>query len=79
MGEFELGGARELIDGFVAQLQCTRRKSWDGAGEGCCSRLRNLTLFQYPEASQIIKVKAGFGYGLGHCYPTRDGWLIQEE
>lgn len=38
MGEFELDGARELIDGFVAQLPCTRRKSWDGAGEGCFSR-----------------------------------------
>ena len=38
MGEFELVGAREFIDGFVAQLQCTRRKSWDTAGEGCYSR-----------------------------------------
>jgi hypothetical protein len=30
MGEFELDRARELIDGFVAQLPCTRHKSWDG-------------------------------------------------
>ena len=36
--ESELDGARELIDVFVAQLQSTRRKSWDEAGEGCCPR-----------------------------------------
>ena len=37
MGEFELDGARELVDAFVAQS--IRHESWDGAGEGCCSRL----------------------------------------
>ena len=36
MGEFELDGARELVDTFVAQS--IRRESWDGAGEECCSR-----------------------------------------
>jgi len=39
MAELELDGARELIDGFVAQLQCVQRESWDEAGEGCYSRL----------------------------------------
>ena len=42
MAEFELDGARELMDEFVAQLQYMPREGWDGAGEGCSRRRHKI-------------------------------------